>query len=120
MSRLQPAAGDPDLAGVGRRLSRERAKELVLTLAVECRDPEDLLRAQHEGHVLQTARAQMLDLERRLPARRDRDGWRRNLLCLLLDRRRRGRRRLGAEHVLDDRLLPALARVYRRHLRAVA
>jgi hypothetical protein len=117
--RLQPLPRRAHDARRRRPFPAEHVEEIVLALALERRDAEDLAGAQRERDLLNETRGQGIDLERRLglvegPSRRlDLGG----VALGGLGRRARG---LRAEHVLDDPLLAALLRRNRGDRAAVA
>ena len=115
-----PASGSPltsIVAGGRALLPGEHREELVLALALERRDPEDLARVQREGDVrerLADAHAANLECPRDIGGDLDPLALRRRLGTLgrLGD--------LGPEHELDDLLLAALRRHERADVGAVA
>ena len=114
-----PAAGRrrPGWFPVGPPLARERLEEVVLALAFERRQAEDLATPEGERDTLDPADPQVLDREHRLLLGHDR---RRGLAFAVGAPHRLGFRLCGlrAEHEVDDLGLAALLRHDRADVRA--
>ena len=93
---------DQDLASVRTPVAAQALEQVRLALGLEGHDAEHLAAAEGEGHVLQQARAEAADLDRRAGV----DLWRRRRVgdsSFRHDHGCRGR----AEHERDDLLLAA-------------